>query len=107
MAVRLPDEVLERGLGAEMEQPAGHRCHEPRPEVRREGVAQDRAARFRVELDRVDGRRGVPAGHMLAVVGLTVVDGRIREIDIVRDPAKLRSLTGEARAANTARDRTS
>ena len=58
----------------------------------------------------VNGGPGVivgPPGRVLAVVGLTVIDGRIREIDIVGDPAKLRSLTGEARAANTARDRTS
>jgi RNA polymerase sigma-70 factor, ECF subfamily len=33
-----------------------------------------------------------PPGKVLAVVGLTVVDGRIREIDIVGDPAKLRRL---------------
>jgi RNA polymerase sigma-70 factor (ECF subfamily) len=33
-----------------------------------------------------------PPGKVVAVVGLTVVGGRIREIDIVGDPAKLRSL---------------
>jgi RNA polymerase sigma factor (sigma-70 family) len=33
-----------------------------------------------------------PPGRVIAVVGLTVVGGRIREIDIVGDPAKLRNL---------------
>src|SRR5947207_13266123 len=33
-----------------------------------------------------------PPGKVLAVVGLTVVGGRIREIDIIGDPAKLRKL---------------
>jgi RNA polymerase sigma-70 factor (ECF subfamily) len=33
-----------------------------------------------------------PPGRVIAVVGLTVVNGRIREIDIVGDPAKLRGL---------------
>jgi RNA polymerase sigma-70 factor, ECF subfamily len=36
-----------------------------------------------------------PPGRVIAVVGLTVVDGRIREIDIVGDPAKLRGLAVE------------
>jgi RNA polymerase sigma-70 factor (ECF subfamily) len=43
----------------------------------------------------VNGGPGVivgPPGHVLAVVGLTVVHGRIREIDIVGDPTKLRRL---------------
>jgi RNA polymerase sigma-70 factor (ECF subfamily) len=46
----------------------------------------------------VNGSPGVivgPPGKVLAVVGLTVVHGRIREIDIVGDPAKLRSLAIE------------
>ncbi len=43
----------------------------------------------------VNGGPGVivgPPGHVVAVVGLTVVDGRIRAIDIVGDPAKLRRI---------------
>jgi RNA polymerase sigma-70 factor (ECF subfamily) len=43
----------------------------------------------------VNGGPGVivgPPGKVLAVVGLTVVGGRIREVDIVGDPAKLRRL---------------
>jgi RNA polymerase sigma-70 factor (ECF subfamily) len=43
----------------------------------------------------VNGGPGVivgPPGNPLAVVGLTVTGGLIREIDIVGDPAKLRSL---------------
>jgi RNA polymerase sigma-70 factor (ECF subfamily) len=43
----------------------------------------------------VNGGPGVivgPPGRVLAVVGFTVVGGRIREIDIVGDPAKLRGL---------------
>jgi RNA polymerase sigma-70 factor (ECF subfamily) len=43
----------------------------------------------------VNGGPGVivgPPGRVLAVVGLTVTRGLIREIDIVGDPAKLRSL---------------
>jgi RNA polymerase sigma factor (sigma-70 family) len=36
-----------------------------------------------------------PPGKVIAVVGLTVVEGRIREIDIVGDPAKLRALALE------------
>jgi RNA polymerase sigma factor (sigma-70 family) len=36
-----------------------------------------------------------PPGRVIAVVGLTVVEGRIREIDIVGDPAKLRALATE------------
>jgi len=46
----------------------------------------------------VNGSPGLivgPPGKVLAVVGLTVVDGRIREIDIIGDPAKLRSLALE------------
>lgn len=45
----------------------------------------------------VNGGPGVivgPPGHVLAVVGFTVVRGRIREIDIVGDPAKLQGLEG-------------
>ena len=45
----------------------------------------------------VNGGPGVvvgPPSHILAVVGMTVVDGRIRAIDIVGDPAKLTRLTG-------------
>ena len=43
----------------------------------------------------VNGGPGVivgPPGRVLAVVGFTVVGGRIREIDIVGDPAKLKGL---------------
>jgi RNA polymerase sigma-70 factor (ECF subfamily) len=43
----------------------------------------------------VNGGPGVivgSPGNPLAVVGLTVTDGLIREIDIVGDPAKLRGL---------------
>jgi RNA polymerase sigma-70 factor, ECF subfamily len=43
----------------------------------------------------VNGSPGLivgPPGKVIAVVGLTVVAGRIREIDIVGDPAKLRGL---------------
>jgi RNA polymerase sigma-70 factor, ECF subfamily len=46
----------------------------------------------------VNGSPGLivgPPGKVVAVVGLTVVAGRIREIDIVGDPAKLRSLALE------------
>jgi RNA polymerase sigma factor (sigma-70 family) len=51
------------------------------------------AARGRPAL--VNGGAGVivgPPGNVLAVVGFTVVKGRIREIDIVGDPAKLKGL---------------
>ncbi len=43
----------------------------------------------------VNGGPGVvvgPPGRVLAVVGFTIADGRIREIDIVGDPAKLQRL---------------
>ena len=43
----------------------------------------------------VNGGPGVivgPPGHVIAVIGLTVAGGRIREIDIVGDPAKLRGI---------------
>jgi RNA polymerase sigma-70 factor (ECF subfamily) len=43
----------------------------------------------------VNGGPGVivgPPGHVMAVVGFTVVRGRIREIDIIGDPAKLQGL---------------
>ena len=43
----------------------------------------------------INGGAGVivgPPGHVLAVVGFTVVHERIREIDIVGDPAKLKGL---------------
>jgi hypothetical protein len=43
----------------------------------------------------VNGTPGVvvgPPGRVAAVVGLSIFDGRIREIDIVGDPAKLRRL---------------
>jgi RNA polymerase sigma factor (sigma-70 family) len=43
----------------------------------------------------VNGAAGlviVPGDHVFAVVGLTVVDGRIAEIDLVADPAKLARL---------------
>jgi RNA polymerase sigma-70 factor, ECF subfamily len=46
----------------------------------------------------VNGSPGLvvgPPGKVVAVVGLTVVGGRIREIDIVGDPAKLRSIALE------------
>jgi RNA polymerase sigma factor (sigma-70 family) len=60
-------------------------------------VLQSRAQTF-APLGRqvtVNGGPGLvigPPGKVIAVVGLTVVDGRIREIDIVGDPAKLRAL---------------
>ena len=45
----------------------------------------------------VNGRAGVlvapPGKRPIAVVGMTIVDGRIAEIDVVADPAKLRRLT--------------
>jgi hypothetical protein len=43
----------------------------------------------------VNGEPGVivgTPGHVVSVVGLTVVAGLIREIDIIGDPAKLRRL---------------
>ena len=46
----------------------------------------------------VNGSPGLivgPPGKVVSVVGLTVVGGRIREIDIVGDPAKLRGLALE------------
>jgi RNA polymerase sigma-70 factor (ECF subfamily) len=48
----------------------------------------------------VNGAPGVvvgPPGRIAAVVGLSIVGGRIREIDIVGDPAKLRRLRVAAR----------
>jgi RNA polymerase sigma factor (sigma-70 family) len=63
-------------------------------------VLQSRARTF-APLGRqvtVNGGPGLvigPPGKVIAVVGLTVVEGRIREIDIVGDPAKLRALALE------------
>ena len=44
----------------------------------------------------VNGGAGVvvgPPGHLLAVVGFSIAEGRIREIDIIGDPAKLKGVS--------------
>ena len=64
------------------------------------GVALQMAVKYPQMLDRMVLVNGTPglavrdAGQVLSVIALTVDDGRITAIDIIRDPDKLTTLSG-------------